>query len=63
MNKYVKKVMDSTDGLPITFEEYQRLHPVHAKMVPMAHIQKLRDEFDAKLNPTEKKAFKPINFK
>lgn len=61
MNRYVEDAMKSTEGLPSTFEEYQRMHPVHAKMVPMAHVQKLRDEFDGKTKSQES-GFKPIKF-
>lgn len=62
MNKYVEEIMNSTEGLPKTFEEYQRMHPIHSRVVPMSHVQKLRDEFD-KRTSLGKTELKPIIFK
>lgn len=61
MNRYVEQIMNSQDGLPKTFEEYQLLHPVLANKVPMAHVQKLRAEYDKSNKPT--KPFGKIDFK
>lgn len=60
MNKYVKEKMENSSGLPRTFEEYQRMDSVTSRRVPMAHVQKLRDEFDNR--KSVKKEFKPIVF-
>lgn len=46
MNRYVKEIMDSNEGLPKTFQEYQLLHPVLANKVPVSHVKMLRDEYD-----------------
>ena len=62
MNKYVEEIMSKSEGLPKTFEEYQLMHPVHSKLVPMSHVQKLRDEFD-KRNNLGTSGMKPIEFK
>lgn len=61
MNRYVEKIMNSNEGLPKTFQEYQMLHPVLANKVPISHVQKLRDDFDK--TKTEKKVFGKIDFK
>lgn len=61
MNKYVQAAMESKEGLPKTFEEYQLMHPVHSKLVPMSHVQMLRDEFDKK-NNSGGSTMKPIVF-
>lgn len=60
MNRYVEQIMNSQDGLPKTFQEYQMLHPVLANKVPISHVQKLRDEFDK--SKVENKPFKKIDF-
>lgn len=49
MNKYLKAAMDEVDGkLPKTMEDYSRMHPAEASRVPMAHIQRLKEESLAK---------------
>jgi hypothetical protein len=62
MNKYVEEVMNKKEGLPKTFEEYQLMHPVHSRLVPMSHVQLLRNEFDNRVNQS-KPVLKPIDFK
>lgn len=63
MNRYVKEIMNKNEGLPKTFEEYQLMHPVHSKAVPMSHIKKLRDEFDNRNKANTTSSFKPFDFK
>lgn len=60
MNKYVKEVMEKNSSLPKTFEEYQRLSSVDVRRIPMSYVQKLRDEYDAKISTV--KGLKPIAF-
>lgn len=62
MNKYLKKAMEETSRkLPQTFEEYGKMHTADARMVPFAHVQKLRNEFDQRKN-NETDSMGPINF-
>lgn len=50
MNKYIKEAQESNSKrfLPETFEDYCNLHPSQASIIPMSHIQKLRDEHSKK---------------
>ena len=48
MNKYVNKAMEENSKrfLPDTFLDYTKMHPSEARLVPMAHIKKLRDVYE-----------------
>lgn len=47
MNKYLQEATEENNKkfLPATFLEYSRMHPSQARLVPMSHIKKLRDEY------------------
>lgn len=47
MNEYLKEAMEENNKrfLPETFQDYSKMHPSQARLVPMAHIKKLRDEY------------------
>lgn len=48
-NKYVKEAAENNNKhLPKTFDEFSLMHPADASRVPMAHIAKLRKEFNEK---------------
>jgi uncharacterized protein (DUF2267 family) len=49
-NKYIEEAMEKNKNkfLPETMEEFSLLSTADANRVPMAHIQKLRDELSGK---------------
>lgn len=60
MNRYVKEAMESSSSLPKTFEAYQLLSIVDKQRITMAHISKLRNEYDSRVKP--RTTLKPIVF-
>lgn len=60
MNRYVKEAMESSSSLPQTFEAYQLLRPVDKQRITMAHISKLRNEYDSRVK--SRTTLKPIVF-